>query len=215
MSTPVDSYGRPLRKVDDTRRTARDPYGFLLTALVGGSDFAIDHQERQGQSSLVNSDTLPRRLSPEDKKTLEDFGFKFLGESDDLFQYVEFPEGWKKERTDHSMWTNLVDPKGRVRANMFYKAAFYDREAFFGGFKRRYTCSLDYTSKEYGTWDRPAVLLDNIDAAHPKVIFTIDVHPSPEDAKPYHAQERAQAQMKSYITERFPDHENPLAYWDE
>jgi len=50
---------------------------------------------------------------------------------------VELPIGWKKRSTGHSMWNDLVDDKGRVRATFFYKAAFYDRDAFIN-FERRY-----------------------------------------------------------------------------
>lgn len=39
------------------------------------------------------------------------------------------PDGWKKEPTDHDMWSRIVDEKGRERAMVFYKAAFYDQRA--------------------------------------------------------------------------------------
>ena len=56
-------------------------------------------------------------------------GIVFGKEVDDLFVEVTLPAGWKKEATDHSMWSKLVDDKGRERASIFYKAAFYDRDA--------------------------------------------------------------------------------------
>jgi hypothetical protein len=104
--------------------------GFITAMGEGGS--GILAQEAQGQRSFVNSDTLPTDISKEDKATLAAAGVKFLGpvDGDDLFQYVELPQGWKKVTTDHSMWSNLVDADGKVRANIFYKAAFYDRRAF-------------------------------------------------------------------------------------
>jgi hypothetical protein len=43
---------------------------------------------------------------------------------------VSLPPGWKVVPTDHSMWSDLVDAKGEKRASIFYKAAFYDRDAF-------------------------------------------------------------------------------------
>ncbi len=103
--------------------------GLLTTMGEGGS--GILAQEAQGQQSFVNSDTLPRQMSPETKLALSEAGVKFheLVENDNLFQYVELPEGWKKVPTDHSMHSNLVDETGRKRAEIFYKAAFYDRRA--------------------------------------------------------------------------------------
>jgi hypothetical protein len=59
---------------------------------------------------------------------------------------VKLPEGWHIKATDHSMWSNLVDDKGRNRASIFYKAAFYDREAFLS-FNRRF--SMSYIIADY------------------------------------------------------------------
>lgn len=42
---------------------------------------------------------------------------------------VELPDGWKKVGTNHDMHSDLVDETGKVRASIFYKAAFYDRRA--------------------------------------------------------------------------------------
>ena len=104
--------------------TQFQPVRLLLGAMVMGSSRAIEHQEAQGQRELVNSESLPVRMNG-GKPILESLGFKF-GKHDgkDLFIECEMPTGWKKVGTDHSMWSNLLDDKGRVRANIFYKAAF-------------------------------------------------------------------------------------------
>jgi hypothetical protein len=96
------------------------------------SDRVIYDQESAGQQQFVNSDTLPVEIDAESKKKLEAAGVKFgkAVEGDELFLYVDLPNGWKKVPTDHSMWSHLVDDKGTVRAEIFYKAAFYDRRAF-------------------------------------------------------------------------------------
>lgn len=118
----------------DDKRAPRNTRGdgdlLLLECLLGGtSDGMIERQEAQGQWSFVGSDTLPTDISPEDKSALEGMGVRFLGpvEGDDLFQYVELPEGWEKRPTDHSMWSTLLDAEGEEVASIFYKAAFYDR----------------------------------------------------------------------------------------
>jgi len=111
----------------------------LLAALLKGNleDFetaatpgGIEKQEAQGQKDFVASESLPRKCP---KQELEKLGFVF-GETIDgvsgLFVQVKMPKGWKKQATDHSMWSELVDETGKVRASIFYKAAFYDRDAF-------------------------------------------------------------------------------------
>lgn len=104
--------------------------------LTDPSD-AIEMQEARGQKELAGSDVLPSQIrgtrnSPDGREALERAGVRFgdYVESDPLFRYVELPEGWEKRPTDHSLWTDLVDAEGRVRASIFYKAAFYDRDAF-------------------------------------------------------------------------------------
>ena len=109
-----------------------DPMEFLSRAFIGGSSHAIESQEAQGQTELVNSDVLPTKISEDGKERLEAAGVVFgkICDGDELFQDVTLPEGWEKQPTEHSMWSELIDDKGKKRASIFYKAAFYDRKAF-------------------------------------------------------------------------------------
>ena len=99
---------------------------------LGGDPGAIEAQETRGQEQLVASTQLPACVLHGDRAVLEAAGVQFgqLLADDPLFCDVTLPKGWEKRPTDHSMWSELVDDKGRVRATMFYKAAFYDRDAF-------------------------------------------------------------------------------------
>jgi len=82
---------------------------FLDAISSRGSSGSVEQQEAQGQTSFVNSETLPTDMDKEDKTALESCGVKFLDkvEGDEMFQYVELPQGWKKQPTDHSMWSYL------------------------------------------------------------------------------------------------------------
>lgn len=60
----------------------------------------------------------------------EELGITIVGGYDDLFYNVELPTGWKVEATDHPMWNTLFNDKNEEVATFFYKAAFYDRDAF-------------------------------------------------------------------------------------
>ena len=97
----------------------------LMETGMGGS---IEQQESRGQRELVNSDVLPAEIHG-DRQKLENAGVIFGEpvEDDPLFINATLPDGWKKQATDHSMWSNLVDSDGNERARIFYKAAFYDR----------------------------------------------------------------------------------------
>ncbi|MHC4311264.1 MAG: hypothetical protein ACYSW3_02190 [Planctomycetota bacterium] len=91
----------------------------------------IVESEKRGQQHFVNTDVLPKVIRPpKAKQTLEEMGVIFGEDDDDLFVDVTLPEGWKKEPTDHDMWSRLLDADGNEVAMIFYKAAFYDRDAF-------------------------------------------------------------------------------------
>lgn len=180
---------------------------------TGDASNAILRQEEQGQQSFVNSETLPTRRNDFDvnsvnsQKVLEDAGVKF-GEvvtGDSLFQYVELPQEWKKVPTSHSMWSDLVDEKGRKRASIFYKAAFYDREAFYKVISR-YSTSVERPPKRYGV--TVGQVLDGQTVIHTTEPIT------GEGKKNYELSNEAQVAAAEWLDEHFPNWRNPSAYWD-
>ncbi|OPG13693.1 hypothetical protein [Microbispora sp. GKU 823] len=90
----------------------------------------IEEQEAEGAAAMQSAacEVIPAKGSAE----LANLGF-VLGEvdpKDPLFREAALPAGWRRQGTGHSMWTHLVDEHGRKRVAMFYKAAWYDRDAF-------------------------------------------------------------------------------------
>ena len=106
-----------------------DMENFAAAATPGG----IEQQEKAGQIEQSFKETLPADILCGTRADFEALGFVF-GEptSDPLFVNVTFPKGWRKQPTEHSMWTNIVDGEGKIRGRIFYKAAFYDRSAHVG-----------------------------------------------------------------------------------
>lgn len=82
--------------------------------------------EVKGQENLVNSTQLP--IAGE-WQILESWGIKRTGSSEGLFCDATLPLGWIKRATENTFWSELIDEKGRKRASIFYKAAYYDRDA--------------------------------------------------------------------------------------
>ena len=97
---------------------------------------AIEAMESRGQQQLVASTKLPVKTgggyADNDDKPFLDLGFTFgpADEDDPLFREATLPEGWRKEGSDHAMWSYIVDADGEQRVGIFFKAAFYDRHAF-------------------------------------------------------------------------------------
>ncbi len=194
----------------NTKRQAAEQPG-MQSWVMGGNPDAILAQEAQGQKSFVGSDTLPTdmgRHSDYTKAVLEAAGVKFHGvvEGDDMFQYVEFPQGWKKVATDHSMWSKLVDDKGRERAGIFYKAAFYDRSAHMS-LSCRYGVSFDYTR-----FDKENVGVANVTDSG-KVIHTTEPIPATGE-KRYDTSDKANKVAVEWLDKSYPGWRNPGAYWD-
>lgn len=190
-----------------TTNTKKDP---KPQWLMGGNPDAIEAQESQGQSELIASEQLPRKCNyPRGCNAAEQYhkmGIKVFTTSkgDDLFLGVKLPEGWSKQATDHSMWNNLVDDKGRIRATFFYKAAFYDRDAFVN-FEKRYSWTDEYIKGESVDGDnvKKTVVKDN---ATGEFLFETEKHT-------WRNEDEFHKMAKVFIDTSFPDHENVNAYW--
>ncbi len=131
-----------------------DMENFIAASTPGG----IEAQEKRGQLEQAEKQTLPTKLR-EGREPYEKLGFVFGGPTGDgIFQEVTFPAGWKKVPTDHDMWTDIVDDKGRKRGGIFYKAAFYDRSAH-ADLSARFGVGRDYSHE----W--PDVIVRVFDAA--------------------------------------------------
>ena len=112
----------------------------LADARAGGrwGPGAIEEMEREGKAQLMNSDRLPVKFNvfhqsqAEAQAEFEALGFTFgdPDEGDPMFRPATLPEGWQRKGGDHAMWSYIVDELGRERVSIFYKAAFYDRDAF-------------------------------------------------------------------------------------
>lgn len=130
-----------------TNTAEQDPIINLFQTMSNDGS-GILAQEKRGQQELCKSSQLPLNTGGYGKDKSAIPMYKKLGfvvaepnKSDPLFVDVQMPKGWHVQSTDHSMWTKLVDDKGHTRASIFYKAAFYDRDAFIN-FEKRYSFSI-------------------------------------------------------------------------
>jgi hypothetical protein len=189
-----------------------NPAMMLLDAMNEKSPGdAIRNQEATGQQSFVNSDTLPTEMGQDDRKVLQKAGVKFGKPvpGDGLFTYVTLPQGWHKDGSSHDMWSYLVDDKGRKRASIFYKAAFYDRRAFLRT-DRRYGISTDYAYEDSNN----AVRYNVTDGD--QVVFTTDAVPFTEKYSDEYdeADKTARTEALAWLKVKFPKWEDNGAYWD-
>lgn len=184
-------------------------HGDLANADVASTPGGIEAQESAGQATFCLSATLPIKDCP--RKELEAMGVKFGGKVDDLFLSVTLPAGWKKQATDHAMWSDLLDDKGRKRAAIFYKAAFYDRSAHMHllcryGVNQYSPCDEAGNAMDYSTHTHMRTMAT--DCGNPLWVF--GVCPRGD----YENRDALLAKATAWLDERYPEWRNPTKYWD-
>lgn len=219
--------------VTNTQKQAEDNPLRVLTSLM--ADGSIEAQEHQGQQELVNSDVLPviglSEYKPDGKYASLGFVIGELVQDDPLFCYVQLPAGWTKRAAEHDMWSYLYDDKGRRRIGIFYKAAYYDRHASINTPGQRYgiaygnrfrspTKEADGLCEHVVTDAATPVRIRQLGSPWPEwivnpdcVIFSIAEKWTSPDTY-YKQSEEVENKCVKWLDENFPDHKNPLAYWD-
>jgi hypothetical protein len=198
-----------MKTKNEIRNTTADvranPIEGLLTALPGG----IEASEARGQAELVRSEVLPSDITAKDRDVLAAWGV-VLGapvENDTLFVHATIPAGWEKRRTDHAMWSDLVDDRGRVRASIFYKAAFYDRKAHLS-VTTRYRVEVEYP-------DGPGYRTKRAHVKDGKgdTLFSMDwMTDSDEDIRAF--RDNARTAAVAWLDEHRPGWQDPTQHWD-
>lgn len=199
----------------------QDRLNVLFEALLSGDPYgAIERGEKRGQSEFVSSERLPIRVNDgantDSKIQYEKMGIKVVDKYDDLFYNVILPDGWKKEATGHSMWNNLLDNKDRVRATIFYKAAFYDRDAFIN-FERRFTtdCVLAEDAPSELSWSEKQLLPHyGVIKDCGRVIAGTAERSAKNDREAYDIHNQMRDVATKRLKEMWPDFEDVNAYWD-
>lgn len=176
--------------------------GDLANAIVASTPGGIERQEAEGQRQMASSfRTLPKDM---DREPAAAFGFTFGEDDDELFVNVTAPEGWAIRPSAHSMHSDIVDERGRVRGGIFYKAAFYDRRAN-GNWSPRYRVESEYAD------DYSVVAQKAMDTATGEILFRELVG---TDGDKYELQDAAEKVVRDALAARFSDYRDVTAYWD-
>ena len=185
----------------------------MLARAMSGEANVLEHMEAEGQQKAVKYTMVAKRMRP-NREVWEKLGFTFSDiPGDDVLCKAELPEGWYLEATSHSMWSNIIDEQERTRGSMFYKAAFYDRDANMSLSSRYDVCS-DYIDDNY---TKIEVYFGNEN----EKLFVAGQVCTPRDASRelrianYREEERLRELAKKFAEENYPDWQDVTAYWDE
>lgn len=169
-----------------------DAENFIAASMPGG----IEAQEKRGQIEQSFLETLPIELRGKEVQ-FEALGFVLGDKIDDLFRRATFPKGWRKKVTDHQMWTDVVDDKGRVRAGIFYKAAFYDQRAH-ADLTRRFMVESDWNNHSAKVVDQMGIVTFSAQAPGKGDGATLDAIKNAQD----------------WLTANYPGWQDPIKHWD-
>ncbi len=181
----------------------------------------IERMEATGQQELCAAEQLPTTMLGGGKAAFEAMGIVIVGptDGDDLFVDVKLPQGWTKRPTAHAMHSELCDAKGNVRAEIFYKAAFYDRRADIRPttrFRIDYDSSLELCKLRGYVIDRGAGADGKVEKN--RVIFTTEpatIQRKDDWAGREAAQKLVCEQAAAWLDARYPAWKSPHAHWED
>jgi hypothetical protein len=215
--TPVYEAREARPVLNTTKLVMENP----LYALVGAMDDQarrrpqgsfIEDMEAQGQRELTGQTSkLPTKGSENPAWAKMGVIYGKPDPSDPVFSGAQLPAGWKLKPTEHSMWNHLLDDQGRVRAKMFYKAAFYDRSAHIHPETRYHVVRENKVKDDYDSDQRYVAL----DSANGMVLFATEYLEYDKTYSPEWSQKEQalRKQAETWLKENRPDWQDASAYW--
>lgn len=203
-----------------TEQVKSNPLGALVESIGGGPEKLITGMEKRGTQELAAQNTkLPVEGSGDPLWAKLGFVWGEPVAGDPLFRNVTMPAGWRLQTTDHDMWNKLLDEKGRERASIFYKAAFYDRRAQLHPPNKRFGVSARYEKNDFNS--SAVTVIDRVTTPE-TVLREWPMRTQPKDYSDTDGYAAARAMTDAdrteaiaWLTKERPQHEDPLAYWNE
>lgn len=161
-------------------------------------------------------DIVHRNIYEYTKTQYELMGIVIEKDFDDLFWSVSLPAGWEIRATDHTMWNELIDDKGRKRGTFFYKAAFYDRDAFMN-FETRYRIEVTHIADpdaDYDVWsasDYQGRVYDSNNI----IYSTATIKPTGSYFEDDKLKDELYAELETFMKANYPNYTDIQAYWNE
>lgn len=149
------------------------------------------------------------------KAEYKKMGIKIISEADDLFWNVKLPKGWEIKATDHAMWNEVRDDKGRKRMTFFYKAAFYDRSAF-SNLQTRFQLEVTHTAdpnSSYEIW-KASDFQGTVKDGDVIICQTRCVPATGDYDKDDKVKDELWEELRTFMDEHWPKYKDVHAYWN-
>ena len=170
----------------------------------------------------MSTSKLPIDGSLDNRAQFEALGIVFHKKIDDMFVGVTLPYGWYVEVIADSRYSVLRDAQGRLRANIFHNYTLNNRPAFIR-FCRRFRVGCKPIGDDWKTGKTEAQYEGVVKDGETVIFRTGPTSPKP----PYNRdepwdtaflaflseQESRREEAKEWLSSKYPDWENGLAYW--
>jgi len=204
-------------KVKRTKRQVTNPVTLppseqLRFMMKHGTAPDSEHLETEGQQELLAANGASLPILGSDHPCFAQMGLVFGEPLDQVFREAKLPQNWGlRASREHVMVTDLLDVKGRRRAKITYKSALFDRHAEIEP-TVRYTVGVEYQGK-FGIAGEShrGYVFDH--ATRTEVFSTKTLRREGQD-RTFLKTEELKQETAQWISARFPDHQDPAAYWD-
>lgn len=202
--------------------TEKRPEILGALALIAGGENTDEVQDLFSGAqaeAVAESAMLPIDGTNGSEEKLQKWGF-VLGEPiDGTFRRATLPPGWKMKRSDHPMWTFILDDRGRQRGQMFVKSMFVMTEAhvqWSGRFAVRGPITADgrdYHDLEDGESAQMHYIAEKKGVGE---VFRTDSRLVTVSMESYSIREAMREEVQRWLNGNYPDWRyDDFAYWDD
>ena len=149
------------------------------------------------------------------KAQYERMGIRIVDCADDIFYNVVLPDGWEIRATEHTMWNEVLDDKGRKRMTIFYKAAFYDRDAF-ANLQTRFQLDVTHVAdpnSDYDVW-KASDIQGTVKDGDRIIYQTARVPACSDYTKESKMKDVLWEDLYAFMNEHWPRYKDVHAYWN-
>jgi hypothetical protein len=164
----------------------------------------VDIIQGMEASKMRTSNEIPNPKT-EDRLLLTEWGVEFGKATDRVLVECTLPPGWKKVKTDHYMYSNLVDDRGQVRAQIMFKGVSYDYDGWTTCERRLKTSAHRFTS------DRKDPMYPAVKDSSGKILWLGAAVTDTEGTECYRI---CDARAREILDKHCPQWNDVRAYWD-
>lgn len=187
--------------------------GDVHDALAMSKPNGIVAGEAAAAASMLASNNLPKSGLVEYREALEQLGFVFGVDIDEVLIAVTLPEGWRKECDDNfdRRHNKLVDSQGRKRAHVFIKTTYYDYTGYVS-WNSRFSVAVivedgrdKYDLKENEEVPFVGVVMDG----------GTEIHRTEAKVTTDSDSEELRREASEWLMAKYPNADMPFAHWDD